>query len=56
MRALQAVAAAERTGPLVVDDEGLPLRRRNYQDLNRDIANAAGLLGRCGTGSPAMGA
>jgi hypothetical protein len=43
MQALQAVPAAERTGPLVVDDEGVPLRRRNYQDLYRDIANAAGV-------------
>jgi site-specific recombinase XerD len=43
MQALQAVPAAERTGPLVVDDDGVPLRRRNYQDLYRDVANAAGV-------------
>jgi len=43
MQALQAIPAAERTGPLVVDDEGIPLRRRNYQELYRDVANAAGV-------------
>jgi hypothetical protein len=43
MLALQAVPAAERTGPLVVDEEGVPLRRRNYQNLYRDVANAAGV-------------
>jgi hypothetical protein len=43
MQALQAVPAVERVGPLVVDDEGMPLRRRHYQDLYRDVANAAGV-------------
>jgi hypothetical protein len=35
--------AYEHVGPLVVDDEGIPLRRRHYQDLYRDVANAAGV-------------
>jgi hypothetical protein len=43
MRALEAVPENERAGPLVVDDEGMPIRRRNYQDLYRDVANAAGV-------------
>jgi hypothetical protein len=43
MQALRAVPAAERTGPLVVDDEGMPIRRRHYQDLYRDVASAAGV-------------
>jgi len=43
MQALDAVPAVERVGPLVVDDEGMPLRRRHYQDLYRDVANAAGV-------------
>jgi len=43
MQALQAVPEAERKGPIVVDDDGVPLRRRNYQDLYRDTASAAGV-------------
>jgi len=43
MQALQAVPEAERTGPMVIDEDGIPLRRRNYQDLYRDVANAAGV-------------
>jgi hypothetical protein len=31
MKALQAVPEAERAGPLVADDAGIPVRRRNYQ-------------------------
>lgn len=42
-QALRAVPATERVGPLVVDDEGVPLRRRHYQALYRDVANAAGV-------------
>ena len=40
-KAVAAVPEAERTGPVVVDDGGLPVRRRYYQDLYRDIADAA---------------
>jgi hypothetical protein len=43
MQALQAVPENERAGPLVVDDNGTPIRRRNYQDLHHDVANAAGV-------------
>jgi hypothetical protein len=43
VRALEAVPAARRRGPLVVDEDGLPVRRRHYQDLYRDVANAAGV-------------
>jgi hypothetical protein len=43
MGALQAVPENERAGPLVVDDDSVPIRRRNYQDLYRDVANAAGV-------------
>jgi hypothetical protein len=43
MQALQAVPEAERRGPLVVDEDGVPLRRRNYQDLYRDVASVAGV-------------
>jgi hypothetical protein len=43
MRAVEAVPEAERTGPLCVDDDGVPVRRRNYQDLYREVANAAGV-------------
>ena len=42
-RALQLVPEAERRGPLVVDEDGVPIRRRYYQDLYRDIANAVGV-------------
>jgi hypothetical protein len=40
-KALAAVPEIERKGPVVVDDGGLPLRRRHYQDLYREIADAA---------------
>jgi hypothetical protein len=43
MQALQAVPEAERRGSLVVDEDGVPLRRRNYQDLYRDVASVAGV-------------
>jgi len=31
MQAVRAVPATERVGPLVVDDEGVPLRRRHIR-------------------------
>lgn len=43
MQALRAVPTSQRMGPLVVDEEGVPLRRRHYQELYRDVANAAGV-------------
>ena len=43
IRALRAVPEAERRGPLVVDEDGAPIRRRYYQDLYRDVANGAGV-------------
>ena len=43
MRALAAVPEAERSGPVVIDDAGDPIRRRYYQDLYRDVADAAGV-------------
>jgi hypothetical protein len=43
--ALGAVPEAERTGPLVVDDGGLPVRRRYYQNLYREVADAAKVPG-----------
>jgi len=43
MQALKAVPESERAGPLVVDEEAMPVRRRYYQDLYRDVANAAGV-------------
>jgi hypothetical protein len=43
MQALRAVPTSERMEPLVVDEEGVPLRRRHYQELYRDVANAAGV-------------
>jgi hypothetical protein len=43
VRAFNAVPEAERQGPLVVDENGLPARRRNYQDLYGEVANAAGV-------------
>ena len=33
----------DRNGPLVTDETGLPMRRRYYQDLYRDVADAAGV-------------
>jgi hypothetical protein len=43
MCALEAVSIEQRHGPIVVDEDGLPVRRRYYQDLYRDVANAAGV-------------
>lgn len=43
MRALAAVPEVERSGPVVIDDSGDPIRRRYYQDLFRDVADAAGV-------------
>lgn len=43
MQALEAVPQCERAGPVVVDDDGVPLRRRHYQDLYREVADAAGV-------------
>ena len=43
MQAVNSVPEAERHGPLVVDEDGLPVRRRYYQDLYRDVADAAGV-------------
>jgi hypothetical protein len=42
-KALAAIPNRERCGPLVVDESGLPVRRRYYQDLYRDVADAAGV-------------
>jgi hypothetical protein len=42
-KALAAIPDRERHGPLVVDERGLPVRRRYYQDLYRDVADAAGV-------------
>jgi hypothetical protein len=39
--ALAAVPEAERRGPLVIDESGVPVRRRYYQDLYRELADAA---------------
>jgi hypothetical protein len=41
--ALASVPPSERHGPLVTDDKGLPVRRRYYWDLYRDVADAAGV-------------
>jgi hypothetical protein len=43
MQALDSVPERERVGPVVVDENGVPLRRRHYQDLYREVANAAGV-------------
>jgi hypothetical protein len=43
IHALTSVPENERHGPLVVDEEGMPVRRRYYQDLYRDVADAAGV-------------
>jgi hypothetical protein len=40
-QALAAVPEDERKGPLVVDESGTPIRRRYYQELYREIADAA---------------
>lgn len=42
-QALSAVPERQRRGPLVTDDSGMPVRRRHYQDLYRDVADAAGV-------------
>lgn len=42
-KALAAVPEVERQGPLVTDEGGVPVRRRYYQDLYRDVADAAGV-------------
>jgi hypothetical protein len=42
-QALSAVPEGQRRGPLVTDDSGMPVRRRYYQDLYRDVADAAGV-------------
>ncbi len=42
-RALAAVPAEQRTGPLVVDSRGKPMQRRYYVDLYRELADAAGV-------------
>jgi len=42
-QALAAVPQIERRGPLVTDDSGVPVRRRYYRDLYRDVADAAGV-------------
>jgi hypothetical protein len=42
-QALAAVPDAERKGPLVTDQGGSRARRRYYQDLYRDVADAAGV-------------
>jgi hypothetical protein len=42
-KALAAVPMTDRNGPLVTDETGLPMRRRYYQDLYRDVADAAGV-------------
>ena len=42
-KALTAVPKTERRGSLVTNEDGLPVRRRYYQDLYRNVANAAGV-------------
>jgi hypothetical protein len=42
-RALSAVPDSDRNGPLVTDEDGVPLRRRYYQELYREVADAAGV-------------
>jgi len=46
----------DRNGPLVTDDTGLPMRRRYYQDLYRDVADALACHGPFGICSLAMAA
>jgi hypothetical protein len=41
--ALAGVPYLERRGPLVADDSGMPVRRRHYWDLYREVADAAGV-------------
>jgi hypothetical protein len=42
-QALSAVPDSDRNGPLVTDEDGVPLRRRYYQELYREVADAAGV-------------
>jgi hypothetical protein len=41
--ALAGVPYLERRGPLVADDRGMPVRRRRYWDLYREVADPAGV-------------
>jgi hypothetical protein len=43
MHALAAVPEAERRGPVILDDAGLPFFRRHYVDLYRQLADARGV-------------
>ena len=43
-QALSAAPEGQRRGPLDTDDSGMRVRHRCYQDLNRDVADAAGVL------------
>lgn len=43
LRALAAVPVEDRTGPVAVDAHRIPIRKRLYADLFRDLANAAGI-------------
>lgn len=42
-RALAAVPDAERHGPVIVDESGVPIRKRYFQDLYRELADEAGV-------------
>src|SRR6516225_4356526 len=39
-QALSAVPDSDRNGPLVTDEDGVPLRRRYYQELYREVGVA----------------
>lgn len=43
LRAIAAIPEGERSGPLVVDAHGIPIRRRFYAALFRELADAAGV-------------
>jgi hypothetical protein len=43
MRVLAAIPLAERSGPLTVNEHGVPMTRRHYTDLFRELADAAGV-------------
>jgi hypothetical protein len=43
VRALAAVPAAERHGPLIVDEGGAPFQRRYYREVYEEVALAAGV-------------
>lgn len=43
MRALSAVPAGERLGPVAIDERGKPFQRRYYNALYRDLADARGV-------------